>query len=159
MRAGLGLVASLLIAFVTAAIGGIASVHAGAFYAELVRPAWAPPAWIFAPTWTILYILMAIAAWLIWRARGLTGARRELLCYAVQLVLNAVWTWIFFAWRQGAWAFAEILLLWGLILATLIAFWRVRPLAGALLLPYLAWVSFASALTWTTWRLNSALLG
>lgn len=159
MRAGLGLVASLLIVFVTAAIGGIASAQAGAFYAELVRLAWAPPAGVFAPAWTTLYLLMAVAAWLVWRDRGLAGARHELLLYACQLVLNALWTWIFFAWRQGTWAFFEILGLWILILATLLAFWRVRPLAGALLLPYLGWVSFATALTWAAWQRNPALLG
>jgi tryptophan-rich sensory protein len=146
-RQVLGLVAWLLIVFAAAAIGGLASAESGAFYRELARPSWAPPAWLFGPVWTVLYMLMGIAAWLVWRAYGFAGARGSLIVFIVQLLVNAAWTWLFFVWRQGALAFGEILLLWTLILLTQVLFWRVRRLAGALLLPYPAWVSFAVALT------------
>ncbi len=102
---------------------------------------------------------MGVAAWLVWRARGFAGARSALLVFVVQLAANALWTWLFFVWRQGGLAFAEILLLWLLILVTIGLFWRVSRVAAALLLPYLAWVSFASVLTLATWRLNYELLG
>ena len=146
LNQAVGLAASLLLAFAAAAIGGVASASAPEFYRELTRPAWAPPAWLFGPVWTVLYLLMGIAAWLVWRERGFGGARTALSLFLVQLAANALWSWLFFAWRQGALAFVEIVILWALILATVVAFWRVRPLAGALLVPYLAWVSFATAL-------------
>lgn len=158
-KQALGLVGWLLASFVAAALGGLASVSAGSFYRELVRPDWAPPAWLFGPVWTVLYIMIAVAAWLVWRARGWNGARGALSLFLVQLAANALWTWIFFAWRLGAFAFVEILALWVLIAATIAAFRRTSRLAAALLLPYLAWVTFATALTWTIWRLNPGLLG
>lgn len=102
---------------------------------------------------------MGIAAWLVWRARGFAGARSALLAFIVQLAANALWTWLFFVWRQGGLAFAEILVLWALIVVTIGLFRRVSIVAAALLLPYLAWVSFASALTLSMWRLNPGLLG
>jgi tryptophan-rich sensory protein len=155
----LGLAGWLVITFVAAAIGGAASVNAGLFYAQLVRPEWAPPSWVFGPVWTVLYIVIGIAAWLVWRADGFHAARGALSLFLVQLALNALWSWLFFGWHLGALAFADILLLWVLILATLIAFWRVRALAGWLLVPYLLWVSFASALNYAVWQLNPQSLG
>lgn len=155
----LGLALWLLISFAAAGIGGIASARAPEFYGQLARPSWAPPAWLFGPVWTVLYLLMGVAAWMVWRIDGFRAAAGPLTLFLVQLAANALWTWLFFAWRQGALSFAEILLLWGLIVATVIAFWRRRPLAGALLLPYLAWVSYASALTYAIWRLNPEILG
>jgi benzodiazapine receptor len=155
----LGLLGWLVLTFAAAAIGGAASANAGAFYQQLTLPGWAPPAWLFAPVWSVLYLVIGIAAWLVWRARGFRGAGTALSLFLIQLAANALWTWLFFAWQRGALAFAEILILCGLILGTLVAFWRVRPLAGALLLPYLAWVTFASVLTFTTWQLNPQLLG
>jgi tryptophan-rich sensory protein len=154
----LGLIAWLGLSFAVAVIGAVASAEAGAFYQQLARPAWAPPGWLFAPVWSLLYLMMGLAAWLVWRARGFGGAGRALYLYLAQLALNALWSWLFFAWRLGGWSFAEILLLWAAILATLLGFWRVRPLAGALLLPYLAWVSFAAWLCLAIWRLNPVLL-
>jgi tryptophan-rich sensory protein len=154
-----GLVGWILFSFAAAAIGGLASAGAGSFYAELSRPAWAPPAWLFGPVWTVLYLLIGIAAWLVWRERGFAGARTALALFVGQLGANALWTWLFFAWRQGSLAFAEIVLLWILIAATVISFWRIRMLAGALLLPYLIWVSFAAALTWSVWQRNPEILG
>jgi len=155
----MGLLGWLLLAFAAAAVGGLASASAGEFYRELVRPSWAPPGWLFGPVWSVLYVLMGVSAWLVWRARGFAGAKSALVVFIVQLGANALWTWIFFVWRQGGLAFAEILLLWALIVATIGLFWRVSRLAAMLLLPYLAWVSFASALTLSAWRLNPALLG
>jgi tryptophan-rich sensory protein len=102
---------------------------------------------------------MAIAAWLVWRSGGFRSNRIALLLFLVQLAPNAIWSWLFFAWRRGALAFADILFLWVLIVATLVCFWRVRPLAGALLTPYLLWVSFASALNYYLWQLNPQVLG
>lgn len=155
----MGLIAWLVICFVAAGIGSIASIQAGAFYMELTRPAWAPPPAIFGPVWTALYAAMGVAAWLVWRREGFRPARTALLLFLVQLLLNALWSWLFFAWHRGALAFAEILLLWAFIAATLISFWRIRPLAGALLVPYLLWVSFAAALSYSVWQLNAHVLG
>lgn len=155
----LGLVAWLVLVFAASAAGAAASIQARPFYAELLQPAWAPPASVFGPVWSLLYALMAWAAWLVWREGGWRERRMPLVLFLLQLVANVAWSWLFFAWHQGALAFADIVLLWLLIAATLVAFWRVRPLAGALLLPYLAWVGFASALNYTLWRTNPALLG
>lgn len=157
LRELLALTGWLALAFAAAAVGAIASVDAAAFYAQLARPAWAPPGAAFAPVWTTLYALMGVAAWLVWReARGPRAA--ALALFALQLAVNALWSWLFFAWRQGAAAFAGALLLAGLIAATLVLFRRVRPLAAALLLPYFLWVAFACALTWAVWRANPGLL-
>lgn len=154
-----GLIGWLALSFVAAAIGGIASMDAGAFYGELQKPAWAPPASVFGPVWSLLYALMGIAAWLVWREGAWRAQGGVLWLYVVQLAVNVVWSWLFFAWRMGAASFADIVLLWLLVVATIVGFWRVRALAGALLLPYLAWVTFASALNFTVWQLNPALLG
>jgi tryptophan-rich sensory protein len=159
MNKWLALVAWLAVCFVAAGIGAVASAGAPAFYQELTRPQWAPPPWLFAPVWTVLYALMGIAAWLVWRAQGFRRAGGVLWLFLLQLGANALWTWLFFTWQQGQWAFLEILALWVMILGTTIGFWRIRPLAGALLLPYLAWVTFASALTYATWQANPQVLG
>lgn len=154
----IGLLGWLLLSFAAAAIGAVASVQAGSFYEQLVRPNWAPPGWLFGPVWTILYALMAVAAWLVWRTHGFKEGRTALALFIVQLIANALWTWVFFAWQQGALAFAEIVLLWCLIVATIVAFRRLNTLAAVLLLPYLAWVTFAVALTFSTWQLNPGVL-
>jgi len=153
-----GLVGWLAVAFAAAAIGAIASVDAGSFYAQLVRPSWAPPASVFGPVWSVLYMLMGIAAWLVWREQGAKRLGVALTLFMVQLVVNALWSWLFFAWHQGALAFADVLVLLFLIAATIANFWRIRPLAGVLMLPYLVWVGFASALTWAVWQGNPSML-
>lgn len=155
----IGLAGWLLASFAAAAIGAAASIQAGSFYAQLARPDWAPPASVFGPVWTVLYVLMAVAAWLVWRVGGLGSARTALTLFLVQLALNALWSWLFFAWHLGALAFADIVVLWALVAATLLSFWRIRPLAGALLVPYLLWVSFAAALNFAVWQLNPQALG
>lgn len=154
----LGLLGWLLVTFAAAAAGALASADSGAFYREIARPGWAPPGGVFAPVWTALYALMGVAAWLVWSQRGWRGARQALGLYLLQLFLNALWTWIFFVWHRGAWAFGEIVILWMLIVLTLAAFWRARPLAALLLIPYLLWVTFASALTFSVWMRNPQLL-
>jgi benzodiazapine receptor len=154
-----GLAGWLAVTFIAAAAGSVASTQAPDFYAQLVRPSWAPPASLFGPVWSVLYTLMALAAWLVWRVGGFAGARTALTLYLVQLVFNALWTWFFFGWQRGGMAFADIVLNALLVAATLLAFWRIRPLAGALLVPYLLWVTFAAALNYTIWQLNPQLLG
>lgn len=124
------------------------------WYRGLVKPPLNPPEWVFGPVWTLLYILMAISAWLVWRRVGFASTALKL--FFVQLLLNATWSFLFFGLRRPDYAFGEILLLWAAILATMIAFWKVRPLAGALFVPYLAWVSFATYLNGALWRLNPA---
>jgi len=155
----LGLLAWLAISFVASGIGVVASLRAASFYGQLVQPSWAPPSTVFGPVWTVLYALMGIAAWLVWRAGGFRANRSALTLFLVQLAVNALWSWLFFAWHRGALAFADIMLLWLLIVATLVSFWRVRPLVGALLIPYLLWVSFAAALNFSVWQLNPQVLG
>ena len=141
-----------------AALGAFASVHAAVFYAQLDRPGWAPPAWLFGPVWSLLYLMMAIAAWRI----GRTAASRAcpaLLLYLAQLAVNALWSWLFFARHLGAAAFACIVVLWLMIAATIVLFGRRERLAAMLLWPYLAWVSFAGGLCFSIWQRNPSLLG
>jgi translocator protein len=158
MQQTLGLAGWLLLSFTAAALGAMATRQAPAFYARLILPDWAPPPWLFGPVWTVLYLLMGVAAWLVWRDRGFAGARPALALFVVQLGANALWSWLFFAWRLGAAALVDSALLWLLVAATMVAFWRIRPLAGILLFPYWAWVGFATALTYAIWRLNPGLL-
>lgn len=155
----LGLLAWLAISFVASGIGAVASIRAASFYGQLAQPSWAPPSSVFGPVWTILYALMGIAAWLVWRSGGFRAHRSPLALFLVQLAVNALWSWLFFAWHRGGLAFADIVLLWLLVIATLVSFWRARPLAGALLIPYLLWVSFAAALNFSVWQLNPQVLG
>lgn len=148
----------LVLTFIFAAIGAFASSQAASFYQQLDRPDWAPPAWLFGPAWSVLYLLMAVAAWRVQRAAAPGAARAELTLYVAQLVLNALWTWLFFGWHLGALAFAEILLLWLMIAATIRAFWRRDRWAGLLLVPYIGWVSFATLLCYSIWQRNPAIL-
>lgn len=151
-----GLLGWLLVVFVAAAVGAAASVDAPSFYAQLSKPAWAPPAGVFGPVWTVLYALMGVAAWLVWRSPG--PKRAALTLFGAQLAANALWSWLFFAWHRGALAAVEILVLLALIVAMIVAFWRISRLAALLMIPYLLWVSFASVLTWAVWRSNPTLL-
>lgn len=159
----LALLGWVALAATAGAVGAIASRDAGTFYGALAKPAWAPPGWLFGPVWSALYVLMGVAAWLVWRARPVTPAdrasrRRGLAFFVGQLGLNACWTWLFFAWRQGAVAFGAIVLLWLAVAVTTWHFGRVRPLAAWCLVPYLGWVSYATALTWAVWQRNPSLL-
>jgi translocator protein len=123
------------------------------WYATLTKPTWNPPSWIFGPMWSLLYLLMAVAAWLVWRR---AGWQRALWIYFIQLALNAAWTPIFFGAHQIGWALVEIIVMWFAILLTMRAFFQVSKPAGWMLAPYLAWVSFAAFLNFTLWRLNPA---
>jgi benzodiazapine receptor len=154
-----GLLAWLAVSFVASGIGAVASIRAVSFYGQIVQPSWAPPSSVFGPVWTILYALMGIAAWMVWRVGGFRANRPALTLFLVQLAVNASWSWLFFAWHRGDLAFADIVLLWLLIIATLVSFWRARPVAGALFIPYLLWVSFAAALNFSVWQLNPQFLG
>lgn len=158
-RPFLGLVGWLVVCFAASAIGAVASIQSKSFYAQLVQPGWAPPGSVFGPVWTVLYALMAVAAWLVWRRGGFQTDRLALSLFLVQLALNALWTWLFFAWHQGAWALLDVVILWLLVATTLVLFWRARPLAGLLLVPYLGWISFATALNYAVWQLNPQVLG
>jgi tryptophan-rich sensory protein len=151
-----GLLGWLLAVFVAAAIGAVASVDAPSFYAELSKPTWAPPAAVFGPVWTVLYLLMGFAAWLVWRSPQ--RSRGALVLFGTQLAANALWSWLFFAWHRGALATVEVLLLLALVAASVRVFWQISRLAAALLLPYLLWVGFASALTWSVWQRNPGVL-
>ncbi len=138
--------------------GAVTAKSAGEFYGSLDRPRWAPPAWLFGPAWSILYLMMATAAWRIWSIAGFDGARGALTLYAVQLVLNAAWSWFFFVRRTGLGSTIDVSLLWTSILLTLLGFWARDPIAGLLFVPYLTWVSFAMALTVSVWRRNPTRL-
>jgi tryptophan-rich sensory protein len=127
----------------------------GAWYAALQKPSWNPPNAVFGPVWTLLYVLMGVAAWLVWRRAGFAGARWPLGLFLLQLVLNALWSYLFFGAQRPDLALIEIVVLWGAILATTVGFWRVSTGAGVLMLPYLGWVGFAAVLNFTLWRLNS----
>jgi tryptophan-rich sensory protein/uncharacterized protein YbjT (DUF2867 family) len=151
----LALFGFLLVCFGTAAVGARwTSESVNGWYQTLVRPAWTPPDWVFGPVWTVLYALMAVAGWLVWRRRGIVGARWALLLFAAQLALNALWSGIFFALRSPGLAFVEILVLWSAILGTIAAFRQHSRWASYLLVPYLAWSSFAAVLNLAIWRLN-----
>lgn len=148
----LALVGWLLICFAVSAIG--AFFMPGEWYAQLNKPTWNPPGWVFGPVWTLLYSMMAVAAWLVWKQGGFTSQRRPLGIFLGQLALNAAWSPLFFGLHEPGIAFVEIVLLWLAIVATMAAFHRVNRTAAGLLLPYLAWVTFAAFLNFTLWRLN-----
>ena len=126
----------------------------GQWYEGLKKPSWRPPNWLFAPAWTILYAMIAIAGWLVWRDKGFAGAAVPLAIYFVQLALNAAWSGLFFGMRRMDLALAELIVLWLSILATIVAFYPIHVTAALLMVPYLAWVTFAGVLNFTMWRLN-----
>jgi tryptophan-rich sensory protein len=154
-----GLIGWLVLSFAASGVGAAASIQAKSFYGQLIQPAWAPPPWLFGPVWTVLYALMAVAIWLVWRQGGIRVQRLAVALYLSQLVLNALWSWLFFAWQRGGLAFAELVVLWIFIAATLLSFWRSSRIAGGLLVPYLLWVGFAGVLNYSLWQLNPEILG
>lgn len=151
-RDWLALLGWIALCFGAAALGA-ASTSAD-WYASLNKPAWSPPGWLFGPVWTALYTMMGVSAWMVWRRGGFAEQRRPLNLFLVQLALNAIWTPLFFGLRMPGLAFAEILLLWVAIAFTIAAFGRAHRPAAWLLVPYLAWVSFASVLNGTLWLMN-----
>lgn len=124
------------------------------WYPGISKPSWTPPNWLFGPVWTALYTTMAVAAWLVWRRAGWDGARTALTLFFVQLALNWAWSFIFFGAKQTGWGAVEIVLLWATILATLLSFWPHSRVAGSLMIPYLAWVTYAAGLNVAIWSLN-----
>lgn len=148
----LALVVLIAICFSAAGIGSLATTpNIPNWYAGLAKPSWTPPSWLFGPVWSVLYLSMAVAAWLVWR-RG--NALKPLTLFAVQLAFNAAWSWLFFGLHNPGMAFVDIVLLWAAIAATMVAFWFRSAVAGILFVPYLSWVSFAAVLNFTLWRLN-----
>ncbi len=152
LRSGLALLGWLVLTFCATLSGVLVSTQG--WYTTINTPRWNPPGWVFGPVWTALYIMMAVAAWLVWRQGGWKIQKKALCVYLVQLGLNALWTPLFFGLQQPGWAFAEILVLLAAILATLAVFLRVRTAAGVLLIPYALWVGFAAFLNFTIWRMN-----
>jgi len=143
------------VTLIAGALGNTATSESVAtWYQELTKPSWNPPAWLFGPVWTALYLMMAVAAWRVWRHYEHPDRRRALTWFFGQLVLNTLWSFIFFAWQQPGWAFVEILVLWAALIVTGLKFWSIDHPAGFLWLPYVLWVSFATALNGTIWWLN-----
>ncbi len=150
---------AVLIGFVVACFLAAATgifFKPGDWYERLKKPSWRPPNWLFAPVWTVLYLMIAFAGWLVWRSAGFGGATTALAFYALQLLLNALWTPVFFGLHRPDLGFAVIALLWLAIAATIVAFAPLNGVAALLMIPYLAWVSFASLLNFAVWRLNRA---
>ncbi|WP_017586952.1 TspO/MBR family protein [Nocardiopsis ganjiahuensis] len=149
--------AAVFAAAVTAAAlaGVLSNPGTAGDYSALRQPAWSPPSWLFGPVWTVLYAMIAASGWLVWRRRGWRGARTELSLFAVQLVLNAAWTPLFFAAGLRGTALVDIVLLVAALSVTIALFFRVSRWAAALLVPYWAWTVFATALNFSVWQLNT----
>ena len=155
MRELLGLAAFIALCLGISALGGwVTAGSVGTWYAAFAKPAFNPPAWVFAPVWTALYLMIAVAGWRVWRRRGFAGARAAMSVYALQLALNLGWSILFFGGRMIGAALAEIALLLAAIVVNAALFWRIERAAALLLLPYAAWVAFAMVLNAALWRLN-----
>jgi tryptophan-rich sensory protein len=156
MNSALKLVIAVALPVVVGGLSGFATAKGVSdWYPTLVKPSFNPPAWVFGPVWTVLYIMMGVAAYLVWlRGFDSEGVRAALAVFVIQLALNGLWSILFFGMQQPGWALAEIVVLWVAIGATVWLFWRVVPAAGVLLLPYWAWVSFATVLNASLWWLN-----
>jgi tryptophan-rich sensory protein len=155
-RSLIGLGVWIGVCFSAAFIGSIfTNPSIPSWYADLAKPSWTPPNWVFGPVWSALYLMMALAAWLVWRQGGLASAATPITLFMVQLGLNVAWSILFFGRHMPGVAFGEIVILWFAILATMIAFWWSSPIAGYLLLPYLIWVAFATGLNFAIWRMNA----
>jgi len=152
----IGLVVFVVVCLGAGGLGAVATTpEIDNWYQTLSKPSWNPPDSVFGPVWTTLYIMMGIAAWLVWQPRGVRDAAVPLALFGLQLVLNVAWSWIFFGWHQPGWAFVEIVVLWLAIATTILAFESRSKTAAWLLVPYLAWVSFASVLNFAIWRMNA----
>ncbi len=155
MKQALALAGFLAISYLAGVVGVVLmGSEPGAWYAALAKPAWTPPGAFIGAVWNVLYALMGVAAWLVWRAEGWRGAGRALGVFVVQLVVNAAWSGVFFRAHALGAAFVTIVVLDALVLATMYGFWRVRPVAGALLVPYFLWALFATALNGAIWAMN-----
>jgi tryptophan-rich sensory protein len=152
MKDALALMTFLGATFSAAAIG--AFFMPGPWYETLVKPGWTPPNWLFGPVWTLLYVMIGTSAWLVWREAGFSGARWALAAFALQIVLNAAWSWLFFGLQRLDLALVDISLLVTTIVLMVVLYAPISRFAAGLLLPYLAWVSFATALNAAIWKLN-----
>ena len=148
----LGFIAACFLAALTGA-----AFRPGEWYERLAKPAWRPPNRLFAPVWSVLYLTIALSGWLVWRDIGLAGAALPLAIYALQIALNAAWTPLFFGLHRPDLGLLDIMLLWLSIVATIAFFFPIHAGAALLLLPYLAWVTFAAALNFAIWRLNRSV--
>ena len=149
------LIFCLFLCFVTAALGGYFNTFGlGQWYDSLKKPSFNPPGWVFGPVWTVLYIMMAISLWRVWRKGDEVNVRNAVILFLVHLVLNAAWSGIFFALHRPGWALVEIIVLWGFIVALIYVFRSIDRPAAYLLVPYLLWVSFATFLNANLWWLN-----
>ena len=154
-RPWIGLVLFVLVCLGAGGLGAtVTTPEIDGWYRTVVKPEWNPPDWVFGPVWTTLFVLMGISAWLVWKPAGFKEAATALSLFAVQLILNVAWSWIFFGMHQIGWAVVEIVILWLAILATTVAFFRRSKAAVWLLMPYLGWVTFASVLNFAIWQLN-----
>jgi benzodiazapine receptor len=140
------------------AVGGLGAIAVGSsvdqWYSTLRKPSWTPPSSVFGPVWTTLYVLMAIAAWLVWGKRDAYGAKAALWMFVLQLALNAAWSPLFFGLRNPLTGLLDIVFLCVALVVTTVSFWRISPAAGVLLIPYTLWVCFAAVLNLALWRMN-----
>ena len=152
-RLWLGLAVFLALCFGVNGLGGLITYpNLAEWYKSLAKPEWTPPNWVFAPVWNLLFLLTALSAWLVWRRRGITGA--WVWPFTAQLGFNLLWSVLFFGLRRPDLALIDILFLWASLAAMTVTFWRVRPVAGLMILPYLAWVTYATLLNFAIWQLN-----
>jgi tryptophan-rich sensory protein len=145
----------IAISFIPALIGS--QFMPGEWYAQLRKPSWTPPGYLFGPVWSLLYLSMGVAAWLVWKRGGFAGAPAALTLFLIQLAFNGLWSWLFFGLLRPDLAFVDIAILWCLIVATGVAFWHQSTVAGILMIPYLVWVSFAALLNFSIWRMNTGV--
>lgn len=156
-RSALVLLAFVIICFAAAGLGSLATasqVAPGGWYDTLDKPFFTPPSWLFGPVWSALYLAMAVSGWLVWRERGSAGARTALALFFAQLALNSLWSIVFFGLESPSLGLVEILILWAVIFLTIRAFRQISRPAATLLIPYLAWVTFATFLNAGIWWLN-----
>ena len=147
-----GLAIWLLLSFAAGWFGS--QFEPGPWYAQLKKPGWTPPSSVFPPVWTALYVMMAVAAWLVWRRQGFRGAPAALSLYLLQLALNAGWSWLFFGLQWPGVAAVELALLWLVLGMTVVGFYRHSAAAGLLLVPYLLWAGYAAILNFRIWQYN-----
>jgi len=154
IRVWVGLLVFLILTFGVNGLGGLITYpNLAEWYNRLNKPDWTPPNWVFGPVWNTIFLLTAISAWLVWRRRGISGA--WIWAFTAQLGFNLLWSVVFFGMRRPDLALFVILLVWASVAAMTVSFWRVRPIAGLMILPYLAWVSYAAPLNFFIWRLNA----
>lgn len=151
----IGLAVSIGICFLAGALGGVATSSSVAnWYTQINKPPWNPPGWIFGPVWTALYLMMGISSWLVWKNSSFQEVKFALVWFAFHLLLNVLWSIVFFGLRQPGWAFVEIIALWISIGVSITLFYRYSKPAAGLLVPYWLWVSFAAFLNYTIWSMN-----